>query len=365
MTIFVYRNGEQHGPYTLAQIQGLVAQGHLQTSDYARTETMTDWKRVEELLRTPEFTATPPPPALVPVSNAPLVSAAISVPMPASAAPLPAAAISIPAPVPVVAVPATPAPAGNFLTWPFHQKGWVPSLLVITLLFWLPLSLFAVPLFWIPFFWWIPLAGVLASLGWVMEATRRRGRKDVRLLPQARHAGRMFLEGFVLGLMWLGYFVIPLILMKAWAAEEWDARIQELIQWVFNVILSRPHEAFSDITGRMASLYVTEHVGPLILVALAIPLFAAAEVRYALTKHLWSFFNVPGNALLLLTHLGGFLRLAFFSLMALIAGIALVAVLPFMAIPATAAFLWVVAYLQGGLAMQICEKGRLKAAAEA
>ena len=50
MNYFISRGGQQHGPYTLAQLQQFFAQGQIVATDLAWSEGMTAWKPVTEVL---------------------------------------------------------------------------------------------------------------------------------------------------------------------------------------------------------------------------------------------------------------------------------------------------------------------------
>ncbi len=57
----ISRNGQQYGPYTLEDIQRYVASGNVLPTDMAKSEEMTDWVPVSQLL-TPSPVATPSDP---------------------------------------------------------------------------------------------------------------------------------------------------------------------------------------------------------------------------------------------------------------------------------------------------------------
>jgi len=57
----ISRNGQQYGPYTLEDIQRYVASGNVLTTDMAKSEEMTDWVPVSQLL-TPVPAAAPSDP---------------------------------------------------------------------------------------------------------------------------------------------------------------------------------------------------------------------------------------------------------------------------------------------------------------
>ena len=59
----VSRNGQMYGPYTLEDLQRYLASGHILPTDLAKTDEMTDWLPVSQILG---GTATPPPPYSTP-----------------------------------------------------------------------------------------------------------------------------------------------------------------------------------------------------------------------------------------------------------------------------------------------------------
>src|SRR5712692_9989564 len=64
MQYFVSRQGQQYGPYTLADLQRYVAQGNISPDDLARSEAMEEWKPVSQILGN-----IPAQPAAAPPSN--------------------------------------------------------------------------------------------------------------------------------------------------------------------------------------------------------------------------------------------------------------------------------------------------------
>jgi hypothetical protein len=59
----VSRNGQMYGPYTLEDLQRYVASGHVQLTDAAKSEDMTEWVPVSQILGTPQQTFGTVPPA--------------------------------------------------------------------------------------------------------------------------------------------------------------------------------------------------------------------------------------------------------------------------------------------------------------
>jgi len=62
MDYFVKRDGEQYGPYSLADLQRYLAQGNIQPADLARSEGLEDWAEVRQIVGNIEVRQPPPPP---------------------------------------------------------------------------------------------------------------------------------------------------------------------------------------------------------------------------------------------------------------------------------------------------------------
>jgi hypothetical protein len=60
MTYYIYRAGQQSGPYSFADLQNLLASGQLSPQDYARTQDSESWVLVSQIVAAP--TAPPPVP---------------------------------------------------------------------------------------------------------------------------------------------------------------------------------------------------------------------------------------------------------------------------------------------------------------
>src|ERR1700760_3913118 len=65
MKYFIQRELNEYGPYTLADLQRYVAQGNIQLTDMTRSEGMTEWVPVSQVLG--NIPAVPAPPMQVPV----------------------------------------------------------------------------------------------------------------------------------------------------------------------------------------------------------------------------------------------------------------------------------------------------------
>jgi hypothetical protein len=53
MNYFISRGGQQYGPYALPDLQNYLAQGSIQYSDLARTDTMSEWLPLSQILQQP------------------------------------------------------------------------------------------------------------------------------------------------------------------------------------------------------------------------------------------------------------------------------------------------------------------------
>src|SRR5437660_12486759 len=61
MNYFISRGGQQYGPYTAPDLERYLAQGSIQYSDLARTESMAEWLPLSQLLNPGKSS---PPPAI-------------------------------------------------------------------------------------------------------------------------------------------------------------------------------------------------------------------------------------------------------------------------------------------------------------
>lgn len=144
MKYYIKRELNEYGPYTLADLQRYVAQGNILVTDLARSEGLTDWTPVSQILGS--VSAPPPAPAPAPVPAAGTAYAA-GTPQPATLQPVtPQPVAPQPAPVyaaaPAQAVPGLVPPdlhwalvlvIGFFcfifpLVWLFIEAGFVKKL---------------------------------------------------------------------------------------------------------------------------------------------------------------------------------------------------------------------------------------------
>ena len=65
MEIYISRNGERYGPFSLAEVQADIDAGNIQPTDLAWHEGVTDWSEVWQLdgITLPKRRVPPPPPA--------------------------------------------------------------------------------------------------------------------------------------------------------------------------------------------------------------------------------------------------------------------------------------------------------------
>ena len=63
MDYYVKRDGEQYGPYSLADLQRYLAQGNIQPTDLARSEGLEEWVQVQQIVGNISIQQ-PPPPAM-------------------------------------------------------------------------------------------------------------------------------------------------------------------------------------------------------------------------------------------------------------------------------------------------------------
>lgn len=69
MNYFVLRDGQQYGPYTLADLQRYLASGNILPTDMARSEASQDWVQVSQIVASSG--ATVPPPASQSIGQSP------------------------------------------------------------------------------------------------------------------------------------------------------------------------------------------------------------------------------------------------------------------------------------------------------
>src|SRR5579862_2984824 len=108
---------------------------------------------------------------------------------------------------------------GNAFTWPFRQENW-------------PRRLWILLLGWIPVLGWLPALTI--SVGWMLDATGRRGRGETDRLPHPRNILQMFAHGIVYWLMLVLYVAVPLWLFGAIFAAETAIIVEEFHAWMMN-----------------------------------------------------------------------------------------------------------------------------------
>ena len=62
MNYYISRGGQQYGPYSLADVQKYIALGSISPGDFARTDTMTNWVPLSQLLAAAAPPSSPQPP---------------------------------------------------------------------------------------------------------------------------------------------------------------------------------------------------------------------------------------------------------------------------------------------------------------
>ncbi len=77
MNYYISRGGQQYGPYTLADVQKYIAQGSISPGDFARTDTMTNWVPLSQLLAAAAAPPTQPPVQQPPVQQPPVQQAPV------------------------------------------------------------------------------------------------------------------------------------------------------------------------------------------------------------------------------------------------------------------------------------------------
>src|SRR5215831_1189578 len=101
MKYYIRRELNEYGPYTLADLQRYVAQGNISPNDLTRSEGMTDWVPVSQVIG--DVPAPAPPPAVI--ASAPVQAGTVYSGTPVAASPVAAYGA---APAPAVAGPVPP-----------------------------------------------------------------------------------------------------------------------------------------------------------------------------------------------------------------------------------------------------------------
>jgi hypothetical protein len=245
-----------------------------------------------------------------------------------------------------VAVP----PRGNAITWPFLEPRWHASV-------------------WMPFLWWaFPPFGLYIGLGWSLEAIRRQAIGDPQRLPRAQDLSPMMRHGFVVFLMTFLYFWIPLAVLAKIFEWNWLLQMWESMIWIWNAVLHRPQEPLLAFLTRQTLKLLANASVPALYVALAVPLFVAARIRYALSGKIRSFFNLLGGVLLILRHLGGMLLYLFLAAVTQTALVILGLLFATTGIGLMVsailggAGIWILSYLGGNLAQEVYQKDQSRKA---
>jgi hypothetical protein len=177
----------------------------------------------------------------------------------------------------------------------------------------------------------------------------------------------MVLHGLIFWIMVVLYFVIPLTLLgMIYAAEvaQLSAEFDEwLATWFVNLGIQGANALIAVVTDLRIGLYaqpsfaaflldVVERYSaviwaPVLYCVLALPLFLAGSVRFAVTGKARSYFQVPHNFRMVVGHLPRFLWVLalLFALNLILMSLGIVGALLWL----TAA-VWIAAYLAGNLA---------------
>lgn len=314
MTIFIQREGQQYGPYTLEDVQRYMGEGCIISSDLARTSEMSTPVALSSLLATIDARASSNFVAALPQVSG--------------------------------GTPASPS-VGNLLTWPFHYKRWWASL-------------------WMPLLWWIPVFGALLSLGWSIGVIRRRakGRPE---LPPPSDLGTVFKDGAVVTLMAVVYFVLPTLFFGLLLQYQLLALMLHIVKGGWLEFIFNPAKVLAMVIEKQSLEYVLlSGIVPIICVVTAWPFFVIGELHYADTGKIRSFFNIFGNLGMMFRHLGGFLSYLFFvalirlglygisTILTPVLAVTIVLSLVAFVVPPLVAH-WMTAHLAGTLAREMFE----------
>jgi hypothetical protein len=323
MNYLISRRGQEFGPYSLADIKKYVAQGSILKSDFAWTHGMQNWIAVEALLNEDTGASAS---LLTPASKTVgPISVVNRTELSAEGLSSAAARASL--------VESRPRTMGNALTWPFHQEKWfegiwIPLLAGLCATIFVPALIvtFSAP-FLLPIVL-VMLVGLLLGVGWTIDAMKRQACQDSRLLPEIKDMGRMFKDSLILS-VGVFCFAFPLaifaILVQFNKQYTINVQFEWMVDWtkwgfayIHHLISGTACENFASICARYQTFIRRAEIRNLLVhslaplyIALAIPMFAAGMIRFALTEKFGSFFHVFGNAGLLFRHFGGFVKFIF------------------------------------------------------
>jgi hypothetical protein len=236
---------------------------------------------------------------------------------------------------------------GNLITWPFHQPRWAASL-------WMP---FLGSLMW-PF-------GMLIGLGWSVEAIGGLARSPAHSLPRSRDLARILKHGLVVIVAIIFYFVIPLLILSTVFEFRWVTEIWDLIVAIWRALTHSSQKSLSATIIETLVKLLANSAAPIIYLLIATPLFFVARLRYALTGHVRSFFNVFGNIYVCFRSAGEILLYLFFGaitrgviaiILAVVVGTVVGTIIP---IALGAANNWILSYLAAKIAKQMYERDRI------
>ncbi len=187
----------------------------------------------------------------------------------------------------------------NPLTWPFEQKNWQQSL-------------------WMPAVWWFnpifPL-GLMLRKGWAVDAARRMqvGRPP---LPEPGDLSKLLGNGLIIMVAEFFYFVIPLGLFALASQGRYLLEVWEIVLALWKFIGHGPQEPLWSNLGRRVFDFLVDSGGPVVYLAFATPMWAAAKVRLVVTGSAFSFLNLFASVGLIFRHFSSLLKYLFLSLFA-------------------------------------------------
>lgn len=163
-----------------------------------------------------------------------------------------------------------------------------------------------------PVAWAIPFGNFLA-LGWSLDAIRRRALDDSDLLPRPEGMVSLMARGFVVFVLWILMFVIPLAVIGWLMSWSWLLPIWNTVVLLWKVFWHQPHENIASYLLRNALVFLSDAAVPAVYVAIVAPLFFVGRLRYAITGKGISFFRFFANIGFCLHFIGDVLRYFFFS----------------------------------------------------
>lgn len=154
-------------------------------------------------------------------------------------------------------------------------------------------------MWWIPIIAMIPILNTVVLSGWRKDMIYRIGRYDSFQLPESESIINLAIEGVLLHLLMIPYFVIPFSLI-AYVSQEEYFNIFAFLQYTIN-----PEQGvyfIYEIVPTNFLDWLTKHRFQLAWFAFAFPCFRIALIRSAKRQTWEAFLDVKTNLILLMKH---------------------------------------------------------------